>query len=121
MLSATRGPARGILVLVWGTSSRDDRAMATRMDDDEIAAALDELDGWQLVDGMLSREYVFSDFVEAIGFMVRSSIWAQSLDHHPEWSNTYNVVRVGLRTHDVDGISRLDVQLARKMNELAAG
>lgn len=51
--------------------------------------------------------------------MVRVSIWAQTLNHHPEWSNTYNVVRVGLRTHDVDGISDYDFQLAAKMNELA--
>ena len=90
-----------------------------RMNDAEISAAVAQLDGRQVVDGMLSREYEFSDFVEAIGFMMRVSIWAQTINHHPEWSNIYNLVRVGLRTHDVDGISDYDVRLAAKMNELA--
>lgn len=90
-----------------------------RLNDDEIAVAVAQLDGWQLVDGKLSREYVFVDFVEAIGFMVRVAIWAEALNHHPEWSNVYKLVRVDLQTHDVGGISPYDVELAAKMNELA--
>lgn len=92
-----------------------------RLNDDEIAVAVAELDGWQLVDGKLFREFTFGDFVEAIGFMVRVAIWAQTLNHHPEWSNVYKTVRVELQTHDVDGISPYDVELATKMNELAGG
>lgn len=91
-----------------------------RLNDDEVAVALAQLDGWQLLDGKLSREYVFVDFVEAIGFMMRVAIWAEKLNHHPEWSNVYKVVRVELQTHDVDGISPYDFELAAKMNELAA-
>jgi 4a-hydroxytetrahydrobiopterin dehydratase len=90
-----------------------------RLDDDEIEAALARLDGWRLAEGMLCREYVFSDFVEAVGFMVRTAFWAEMLSHHPEWSNVYNTVTVELRTHDVGGISALDFELAAKMNELA--
>lgn len=90
-----------------------------RLNDDEVAVALARLDGWQLLDGKLSREYVFVDFVEAIGFMMRVAIWAEKLNHHPEWSNVYKVVRVDLQTHDVDGISPYDFELAAKMNELA--
>ncbi len=90
------------------------------MNDDEIATAVAELDGWELLDGKLLREFVFSNFVEAIGFMLRAAIWAEKLDHHPEWSNVYKRVRVELCTHDVGGLSPLDFQLARKMNELAA-
>lgn len=91
-----------------------------RLDDDEIEAALTALDGWEMVDGRLYREYGFDDFVEAIGFMVRAAIWAEMLNHHPDWSNLYKTVRIFLETHDVDGISRLDLELAAKMNELAA-
>ncbi len=90
-----------------------------RMNDDEVAVALAQLDGWQLLDGKLSREYVFADFVEAIGFMVRVAICAEGLNHHPEWSNVYKVVRVELQTHDVGGISPYDFELAAKMNQLA--
>jgi len=90
-----------------------------RLDDDEIDTAVAQLGGWQIVDGKLCREYVFSDFVEAIGFMVRSSFWAELLNHHPEWCNVYKTVRVELQTHDVGGISNYDFELAAKMNELA--
>ena len=82
---------------------------------------LEGLEGWRLEGGKLAREYVFGDFVEAIGFMMRCAIWAERLDHHPEWRNVYRTVNVELVTHDVDGISALDFELATKMNELAGG
>jgi 4a-hydroxytetrahydrobiopterin dehydratase len=90
-----------------------------RLNDDEVRTAADRLEGWQLANGKLCREFVFSDFVEAIGFMMTSAMWAERLDHHPEWSNVHRTVRVELQTHDVGGISPLDLELATKMNELA--
>ncbi len=89
-----------------------------RLTDDEVAVALAELADWHLVDGKLHREFVFADFVEAIAFIDRAAVWAEAWNHHPEWSNVYNRVRVELWTHDVGGISHLDFQLASKMNEL---
>ena len=93
--------------------------MERRLDDDEIGVALSRLDGWELANGKLRAEFVFSDFIEAMGFMVRSAFWAEHLNHHPEWCNVYNAVRVELETHDVGGISELDFELAGKMNSLA--
>ena len=90
-----------------------------RLTDDEITAAVASLDGWELVDGKLCREFVFADFLEAIGFMMRAAICAQVLNHHPDWSNVYKTVRVELETHDVGGLSPLDVELATQMNALA--
>lgn len=90
-----------------------------RLTDDEITAAVASLDGWELVDGKLRREFVFADFLEAIGFMMRAAICAQVLNHHPDWSNVYKTVRVELETHDVGGLSPLDVELATQMNALA--
>ncbi len=90
-----------------------------RLTPEEIRSTLSQLDGWRLDDGKLCREFVFADFVEAIGFMVRSAFWAEWMNHHPEWRNVYRTVRVELQTHDVGGISQLDVDLAVKMNELA--
>lgn len=90
-----------------------------RLTDHEISKAIAELDGWSLVDGKLRREFVFRDFVEAMGFMTRAGIWAEKRNHHPEWFNVYNTVRVDLQTHDVGGLSPYDVDLAKKMNELA--
>ena len=83
----------------------------------EIDAALSKLPGWQLEQGKLHREYKFADFVAAFGFMASVALIAQSLDHHPEWFNVWNTVRVDLATHDAGGITALDVELAQAMEE----
>ncbi len=90
------------------------------LDPAEIEARLPSLDGWEHRDGMLRRDFVFPNFVEAIGFMTRAAIHAERLNHHPDWSNLYNTVRVTLETHDVSGISHLDFELAATMNEPAS-
>lgn len=77
--------------------------------------------GWALVDGRdaIHKTFTFKNFVEAWGFMSRAAIWAEKLNHHPEWSNVYKTVEVTLTTHDVDGLSDLDVKLAGKMDALS--
>ncbi|MCA1776220.1 MAG: 4a-hydroxytetrahydrobiopterin dehydratase [Loktanella sp.] len=77
--------------------------------------------GWAMVKDQdaITREYTFANFVEAFGFMSRAAIWAEKLNHHPEWFNVYKTVRVTLTTHDVDGLSELDAKLAQKMDKLA--
>ena len=76
--------------------------------------------GWSLDEDRdaISKEYKFDNFVEAFGFMTRAAIWAEKWNHHPEWFNVYNKVQVTLTTHDVGGLSALDVKLARKMDTL---
>ncbi|MCM2561832.1 4a-hydroxytetrahydrobiopterin dehydratase [Lutimaribacter sp. EGI FJ00015] len=77
--------------------------------------------GWSLDEGRdaISKKFVFDDFVTAFGFMTRAALWAEKWDHHPEWSNVYKTVNVTLTTHDVEGLSSLDVKLARKMDQIA--
>jgi 4a-hydroxytetrahydrobiopterin dehydratase len=77
--------------------------------------------GWSMVEGRdaIHKTYQFADFTEAFGFMTRAAIWAEKWGHHPEWSNVYKTVEVTLSTHDVDGLSSLDVKLARKFDGLA--
>jgi 4a-hydroxytetrahydrobiopterin dehydratase len=67
----------------------------------------------------IAKSYVFADFVEAMGFMTRVALWAEKWNHHPEWFNVYKRVDVTLSTHDVGGLSALDVKLARKIDGLA--
>ena len=68
----------------------------------------------------MRKEFKFTDFVNAFGFMTRAAIWAEKWNHHPEWSNVYNRVEVVLITHDGFGLSELDVKLAKKMDVLAS-
>jgi len=78
-------------------------------------------EGWTLDENRdaITKTFKFKDFTEAFGFMTRAAIWAEKWNHHPEWSNVYNTVNVTLTTHDVDGLSALDVKLARKFDGLA--
>jgi 4a-hydroxytetrahydrobiopterin dehydratase len=79
------------------------------------------LPAWTLVEGKLHREFTFQDFVEAFGFMARAALVAESMDHHPDWSNVWNRVVVDLSTHDAGGITELDLRLAERMDRLASG
>ena len=85
----------------------------------EISDALSELPNWTLEHGKLHRDYTFVDFVAAFGFMTGAALVAQGMDHHPEWFNVFNKVRIDLATHDAAGITSLDVKLAHAMEELA--
>jgi 4a-hydroxytetrahydrobiopterin dehydratase len=85
----------------------------------EISSAVSSLPGWKVEHGKLHREYAFVDFVAAFGFMSGAALVAQAMDHHPEWFNVWNKVRIELATHDAGGITALDVKLAHSMEELA--
>lgn len=79
--------------------------------------------GWGAVPSRdaLRKIWKFKNFSEAWAFMSRAALAAEKLNHHPEWSNTYNVVDVTLSTHDVKGLSDLDVKLAELMDRYGAG
>ena len=97
--------------------------MATLLTQAERNAALPALgeSGWGAVPDRdaIRKVWKFKSFIEAWGFMSRAALIAEKLNHHPEWSNTYNVVDVTLSTHDCDGLSALDLTLAEKLDKLA--
>ncbi len=94
--------------------------MADRLTENEIEEALAGLDGWTLESGKLSRDFKFANFIAAFGFMTSAAIEAEKMNHHPEWFNVYSKVSVQLVTHSANGITNLDVELAKKMNALAS-
>ena len=91
------------------------------LSDEDLEAFLGEHPDWSMRDGMLHRELEFADFAEAFGFMARIAVQAEKLDHHPEWSNVWNKVTIDLMTHDIATLSRLDVELATRIEKAAAG
>lgn len=86
---------------------------------DQINALPDSLPRWGLVNGKLRRELRFADFVEAFAFMTKVALIAEAMGHHPEWSNVWNRVVIDLTTHDCGGLSSLDLELARRIDQLA--
>lgn len=92
------------------------------LDEEQIAAALSELDGWTRHENRpaIERHFQFADFNGAFGFMTQVALHAERLNHHPEWFNVWNRVEVVLSTHDAGGITEKDVALARLMSQLAS-
>lgn len=86
------------------------------------AELLPDLEGWTPVEGRdaIAKTFTFKTFNQAWGFMNRCALAAEKMNHHPEWFNVYNRVEVTLSTHDCDGLSELDVSLAKKMNIFAS-
>ncbi len=97
--------------------------MTVKLSDEERIQALETLQdtGWTPTEGRdaIQKSFKFKSFVEAFGWMTKVALWAEKLNHHPEWGNVYNRVDVTLITHDCDGLSALDVKLAHKMDFLA--
>jgi 4a-hydroxytetrahydrobiopterin dehydratase len=93
--------------------------MATKLSEEDVTGGLSDLPGWSLAKDKLRREFKFANFIEAFGFMTSAAIEAEKMNHHPEWFNVYNKVVVDLTTHDAGGITELDFELARKMNDLS--
>jgi 4a-hydroxytetrahydrobiopterin dehydratase len=79
----------------------------------EIEAALsDKLKDWSLDKNCIKRDFKFKTFVEAFSFMSAVALIAEKSDHHPDWSNAYNIVNINLSTHDAGGITKMDIEMA---------
>jgi 4a-hydroxytetrahydrobiopterin dehydratase len=97
--------------------------MAQKLSAEARKSGLARLSGWSEVAGRdaISKKFVFKDFNQAFGFMMRAALVAEKMDHHPEWFNVYKTVEVTLSTHDAGGVTELDLKLAEAMDRLAQG
>ena len=84
---------------------------------EQIQDATRDLSGWSVAGGQLRRELKFKDFVDAWTFMSAVALRAEKMDHHPEWTNVYNRLSICLSTHDAGGITRLDIELAKFIDQ----
>lgn len=93
--------------------------MITRLTSEERQAALAD-SAWSFLDDRdaITRTFTFSNFVEAFGFMSRVALLAEKADHHPDWTNVYSTVMITLSTHEADGLTQRDIDLARAIDAL---
>jgi 4a-hydroxytetrahydrobiopterin dehydratase len=89
-----------------------------KLADHETAALATALPAWTFAADRISRIFKFADFVAAFGFMTRVALVAERMNHHPEWTNVYNRVDIELTTHDVNGLSKADVELAHAIDAI---
>jgi len=84
-----------------------------------IQSRLSELTQWEINEaGMLHRDFQFSNFLDAFGFMSKVALLAEKMDHHPNWSNVYNRVSIDLTSHDAGGLTSRDFKLAKAIDRL---
>lgn len=93
-----------------------------KLSSNEVQSLLQGLAGWTLAeDGLaIGKIFKFAGFAQAFGFMTECALYAEKIDHHPEWSNVYRTVEVKLTTHASKGISKLDADLAAFMDKAAS-
>ena len=73
---------------------------------------------WMIDDKTIKKEFKFDDFIDAFGFMSKVALLSEKMDHHPDWQNTYNKVKINLTTHDKGGITNNDIKLAESIDKL---
>lgn len=89
------------------------------MNDPEADPVLDVPDGWTITGHAIRKEFVFSDFAAAFAFMTRVAAEAEAMNHHPDWSNSWNRVVIELTSHDVDRLTSRDIRLATAIDACA--
>jgi 4a-hydroxytetrahydrobiopterin dehydratase len=93
----------------------------TKLSDQEIGSELSKLPGWTIEGGNLHRVFEFRDFSQAFAFMTRVALAAEKMDHHPDWSNSWNKVVIDLCTHSAGGLTLNDFDLATRIGQIFRG
>ncbi len=94
--------------------------MVKKLNAAEIENAMISIQNWKRKDQTIQKDFKFKNFIEAFGFMSQVALIAESLNHHPNWSNVYNKVSIHLTTHDVGGLSEKDFILAQKIDKITS-
>lgn len=85
---------------------------------EDFEKEIKDLAGWEKVENKLNKNFKFKDFIEAFSFVTRIALISEKMNHHPDITISYNSVHIELTTHDINSISKNDIILARKIEEL---
>lgn len=89
-----------------------------KLNKEEVLEKLNALsDGWNIKDKFIHKEFMFKNFIDAFSFMTSVALEAEKANHHPNWENVYNKVLISLSTHDADGLTKKDFDLAAKIDD----
>jgi 4a-hydroxytetrahydrobiopterin dehydratase len=92
--------------------------MRKQIEGAKLKAAVAELPSWKLEKDGLVRTILFPDFKAAVAFVNKAAEFAEEADHHPDIDIRFNKIRVALTTHSAGGITRLDLDMAARLDEL---
>lgn len=89
-----------------------------KMNESDILKQLEKIDGWEYIEGALETTFEFKDFKETFSIMTRIAFECEALNHHPDWKNVYNTLNIRLNTHDADGVTHKDFDLAARIEKI---
>lgn len=89
-----------------------------KLSTNEIDEALKDLPGWAMKDEMITKSFTFNDFKEAFSVMTHIAFECEKQNHHPNWENVYNSLTIKLSTHDANGITQKDIDLAKSIENI---
>jgi 4a-hydroxytetrahydrobiopterin dehydratase len=84
----------------------------------EAKKELENLKDWKFKEDGIEKKFVFENFVEALGFIVKVGVLSEKVNHHPEIFNVYNKLNLRLSTHDANGLTEKDFKLAKAIDDL---
>lgn len=90
----------------------------SKLSKEEIEKKLEQLNGWEYVEGALETTFEFENFKETFSIMTRIAFECEAQGHHPDWSNVYNSLNIRLNTHDANGVTEKDFKLALAIEEI---
>ena len=88
------------------------------LQDVELKELVVKIPGWEIKSEKIKREFNFANFIEAFSFMTKVAFLSEKFNHHPNWENVYSKVIIKLNTHDLGGITNLDLTLASEINKI---
>jgi len=92
--------------------------MTSLLEQHQLDYFIEKNPSWIIDNKMIKREFKFDNFIDAFGFMSKVALLSEKMDHHPDWQNTYNKVKINLTTHDEGGITTKDIKLAESIDKL---
>lgn len=95
-----------------------EKLMVSLIEKNELDSFIEKNPSWIIDNKTIKKEFKFENFIEAFGFMSKVALLSEKIDHHPDWQNTYNKVKINLTTHDKGGITTNDIKLAESIDKL---
>ena len=95
-----------------------EKLMVSLIEKNQLDSFIEKNPSWIIDNKMIKKEFKFENFIEAFGFMSKVALLSEKIDHHPDWQNIYNKVKINLTTHDKGGITSNDIKLAEAIDKL---
>ena len=95
-----------------------EKLMVSLIEKNQLDSFIEKNPSWIIDNKTIKKEFKFENFIEAFGFMSKVALLSEKIDHHPDWQNIYNKVKINLTTHDKGGITKNDLNLAESIDKL---